>query len=212
MEHGRCSGESSAHDHSIWYGRLIVQPKGDLSVLLGSVPDYSPLPVEDGFPVVPVEDLHPYHIVVVAGQECPTESGVPRGLGGGVIRGMKLGNHIRKEKKEREKEKEKDTAEHLEDAVPEAVRDVKSEEVVDQDREKVEKGNAQLTPALVDEAESSESTEISRTNSPAPGGASTGLGHAPSLHRHQQNAGSKGWSTMLDGKSSMYNGLSEAHR
>lgn len=37
---------------------------------------------------LPVENKHPYHIVVVAAQECPTPSGVPRGLGAGLRKGV----------------------------------------------------------------------------------------------------------------------------
>jgi hypothetical protein len=86
------------------------QPKGDLTVLLGSVPTYEP-PQEvdkDSLPHLPVENKHPYHIVVIAGQECPTPSGVPRGLGG-VMKGMsiRVGHHKKKDKdKEADKEEE----------------------------------------------------------------------------------------------------------
>lgn len=189
------------------------------------MPDYSPLPTEDGFPVVPIEDAHPYHIVVVAGQECPTESGVPRGLAGGVLRGMKLGNHLRKEKKDKEKEKEKENdkegkelekeaAEHLEEAIQ---NEAKGEKVKERDgkeglgvpkdsREQAsaDRSTSLLAPGQTDEADSSESTEMSRSGSPAPAsqtGSSAALGHTPSLHRHQHHQGSKGWSTMLDGVS-----------
>ncbi|ODO03460.1 hypothetical protein L198_02307 [Cryptococcus wingfieldii CBS 7118] len=83
-------------------------PKGDLSVLLGQVPPYKPQPATSEIPQLPVENAHPYHIVVVAGQECPTPSGAPRGIGGGLIKGMTLRN--KRESKEKER-MEKDDAE-----------------------------------------------------------------------------------------------------
>ncbi|RXK38371.1 hypothetical protein M231_04413 [Tremella mesenterica] len=78
-------------------------PKGDLSVLFGNVPQYSPTSPIDGLPDLGVEDSHPYHIVVVAGQECPTHSGVPRGLGGGLMKGVSMTGH-RKDKDKEQKE------------------------------------------------------------------------------------------------------------
>lgn len=68
----------------------ISQPKGDLSVLLGDIPRYDPTALErtDDLPELPIENKHPYHIVVVAAQECPTPSGVPRGLGAGLRKGV----------------------------------------------------------------------------------------------------------------------------
>ncbi|KAJ7219954.1 inositol polyphosphate phosphatase [Mycena pura] len=58
-------------------------PKGDLEELLGKVPFYRAPEQPFGFPQFPVEDVHPYHLVVIAGQECPSTSGIPRGLGAG---------------------------------------------------------------------------------------------------------------------------------
>ncbi|KAK0480241.1 inositol polyphosphate phosphatase [Armillaria novae-zelandiae] len=60
-------------------------PKGDLEELLGKVPSYTPNTPSstDSFPVLPEDDTHPYHLVVVAGQECPSMSGMPMGLGAG---------------------------------------------------------------------------------------------------------------------------------
>lgn len=65
-----------------------MQPKGDLSVLLGDVPPYEAPEKTDELCDLPVENKHPYHIVVVAAQECPTPSGVPRGLGAGLRKGV----------------------------------------------------------------------------------------------------------------------------
>ncbi|KAF7424338.1 hypothetical protein PC9H_009645 [Pleurotus ostreatus] len=60
-------------------------PKGNLEELLGRVPLYTKAKTEStsGLPNLPLEDVHPYHIVVVAGQECPSSSGIPMGLGAG---------------------------------------------------------------------------------------------------------------------------------
>ncbi|KAK0449959.1 inositol polyphosphate phosphatase [Armillaria borealis] len=60
-------------------------PKGDLEGLLGKIPLYTPNTPSstDSFPVLPADDTHPYHLVVVAGQECPSMSGMPMGLGAG---------------------------------------------------------------------------------------------------------------------------------
>jgi hypothetical protein len=78
------------------------QPKGDLSVLLGDIPPYvPPTSPPTGLPSLPTENAHPYHIVVVAGQECPTHSGIPRGVGGGLIKGVRNPAH-RKDKEKRE--------------------------------------------------------------------------------------------------------------
>ncbi|KAJ1307435.1 hypothetical protein OPQ81_001536 [Rhizoctonia solani] len=56
-------------------------PKGDLAALLGVVPPYSsdsPNPAASEFQL---EDTgHPYHIIVIAGQECPTGL-LPMGMG-----------------------------------------------------------------------------------------------------------------------------------
>ncbi|KAJ7475671.1 inositol polyphosphate phosphatase [Mycena latifolia] len=60
-------------------------PKGDLEELLGKVPSYTTpdVPPARSFPQLPVDDQHPYHLVVIAGQECPSMSGIPMGLGAG---------------------------------------------------------------------------------------------------------------------------------
>ncbi|KAF9474672.1 DNase I-like protein [Pholiota conissans] len=59
-------------------------PKGDLEELLSKVPLYTGPTVPEGvFPHLPNDGNHPYHLVVIAGQECPTPSGIPKGLGAG---------------------------------------------------------------------------------------------------------------------------------
>ncbi|KIK96026.1 hypothetical protein PAXRUDRAFT_32653 [Paxillus rubicundulus Ve08.2h10] len=79
-------------------------PKGDLEELLGAVSphgNHEPSPHDaPTFPLLSTEPAHPYHLVVVAGQECPSSSGIPMGLGAGIRLGVPS--------KERDKEKEKD--------------------------------------------------------------------------------------------------------
>ncbi|KAJ7178628.1 inositol polyphosphate phosphatase [Mycena crocata] len=84
-------------------------PKGDLEELLGKVPLYTPPDnsTTGVFPQLPADDHHPYHLVVIAGQECPSMSGIPMGLGAG----FKLIDRERDrdaDRGEREKAKERD--------------------------------------------------------------------------------------------------------
>ncbi|TRM64965.1 hypothetical protein BD626DRAFT_400217 [Schizophyllum amplum] len=64
-------------------------PKGDLTEVLGHVPQYKPPPASQDpsappqFPHLPSDNSHPYHVVVVAGQECPSASKMPMALGAG---------------------------------------------------------------------------------------------------------------------------------
>ncbi|KAI0833743.1 DNase I-like protein [Trametes gibbosa] len=62
-------------------------PKGDVEELLGAVSlSDPPLPSEEipaDLPSFPPTADHPYHVVVVAGQECPSASGIPMALGAG---------------------------------------------------------------------------------------------------------------------------------
>lgn len=65
-------------------------PKGDLSQLLGVVPSYEPPDKRpDTLPEFEADGQHPYHIIVVAGQECPSQSRMPLGLGAGLSFGDK---------------------------------------------------------------------------------------------------------------------------
>ena len=83
--------------------------QGDLTELLGPVTPYTPrLPLNDphAFPYLPEDADHPYHLVIVAGQECPGLSGLPMGLGAG----FKLSD---KEKKRRENREVNDRCELL---------------------------------------------------------------------------------------------------
>ncbi|KAJ7726045.1 inositol polyphosphate phosphatase [Mycena maculata] len=84
-------------------------PKGDLEELLGKVPSYvtPDIPIAGLFPQLPPGDCHPYHLVVIAGQECPSMSGIPMGLGAG----FKLIDREKDrdaDRAEREKAKERD--------------------------------------------------------------------------------------------------------
>lgn len=80
-------------------------PKGDLDELLGKVPLWSPSSSSEAgsIPTLPVEAVHPYHLVIVAAQECPTSSGIPLGLGAG----FKLIDKDKDKDKDRDKEKER---------------------------------------------------------------------------------------------------------
>ncbi|KAH9974841.1 hypothetical protein BJV74DRAFT_863318 [Russula compacta] len=82
-------------------------PKGDLQELLGQVPTYTS-PIEErsptGLPQLPNDSEHAYHLVVIAGQECPSLSGIPLGLGAG----FKLGGGDKEREKDKERDKDKD--------------------------------------------------------------------------------------------------------
>ncbi|KAI0090185.1 Endonuclease/exonuclease/phosphatase [Irpex rosettiformis] len=74
-------------------------PKGDLQDLLGVVSDDPAGQTEPGsLPAFPLDDSHPYHLIIVAGQECPSLSGIPMGIGAG----FKLKDKDREKEKERE--------------------------------------------------------------------------------------------------------------
>ncbi|KAH0833128.1 Endonuclease/exonuclease/phosphatase [Lanmaoa asiatica] len=86
-------------------------PKGDLEELLGTVSPHGNhrrgLDNVPTFPVLSTEPVHPYHLVVVAGQECPSSSGIPMGLGAGI----KLG--VSDKEKDKDKSDDKDHEKHL---------------------------------------------------------------------------------------------------
>ncbi|KAE9401461.1 DNase I-like protein [Gymnopus androsaceus JB14] len=61
-------------------------PKGDLTELFEEVPYYTPPHPSSSSPQFPQFNAnagHPYHVILVAGQECPSTSGIPMGLGAG---------------------------------------------------------------------------------------------------------------------------------
>jgi hypothetical protein len=148
-----------------------AQPKGDLSVLFGDVPNHIPSSSSPTIPQLTKENKHPYHIVVVAGQECPTHSGVPRGLGGGLMKGVHVRAAHRREKEEKKKEKEDETGMSFEE------------------------GYGGLRTPQMETDEDAEDDSRGGTPSPTPS--------TPVLHAHKHQQGSKGWSTMLDGESSL---------
>jgi hypothetical protein len=84
------------------YNLAYLKPKGDLSVLLGNIPPYTSSAATSSLPQLPVENAHPYHLVVIAGQECPTHSGMPRGVGGGLMKGVHVRPSHRKDKDKKE--------------------------------------------------------------------------------------------------------------
>ncbi|CAA7265565.1 unnamed protein product [Cyclocybe aegerita] len=79
-------------------------PKGDLEELLGKVPLYTTPSQSSSILQLPNDGNHPYHLVVIAGQECPTPSGIPMGLGAGF---KILDNKDREKSREGEKEHDK---------------------------------------------------------------------------------------------------------
>lgn len=94
-------------------------PKGDLATLLGEVTPYHPPDhLITSFPSFDSTDgdHHPYHLIVVAAQECPSASGVPRGLAAGVAKGMIGGLKEKERLKEKGKAKEAEKAEKAEKA------------------------------------------------------------------------------------------------
>ncbi|PCH42639.1 DNase I-like protein [Wolfiporia cocos MD-104 SS10] len=82
---------------------LLKHVKGDLTELLGPIPAHNPV-ASPGLPTLSSDPSHPYHIVIVAGQECPSALGLPMALGAG----FKLVD------KDKEKDKEKDKAKETE--------------------------------------------------------------------------------------------------
>ncbi|KAF8440293.1 hypothetical protein L210DRAFT_3760494 [Boletus edulis BED1] len=84
-------------------------PRGDLGELLGGVYPHGNHRHAPGevptFPVLSSEPVHPYHLVVVAGQECPSSSGIPMGLGAGIKLGVpdKEKDHHKNDDKDHEK-------------------------------------------------------------------------------------------------------------
>jgi hypothetical protein len=88
-----------------------------------------------------VEDAHPYHIVVVAGQEVPTHSGVPRGLAG-VTKGLGgRGGHRKDEagRKEGDSKSKDDDSNHCQS--------VDDELEFPLDQEGMERSPSPITPA-----------------------------------------------------------------
>ncbi|KAG6853783.1 hypothetical protein C0991_001372 [Blastosporella zonata] len=65
--------------------RILILQQGDLEELFGKVPLWSPSSSTSSasIPNFPATASHPYHLVIVAGQECPSLSGIPMGLGAG---------------------------------------------------------------------------------------------------------------------------------
>lgn len=83
------------------------------------MPPYEPPPHSDDLPDLPLEDAHPYHVVVFAAQECPTPSGMPRGLGGTLMKGVglqKSASEAHRREKEEKKDEKKEKKEEERDA------------------------------------------------------------------------------------------------
>lgn len=83
-------------------------------MLLGKVPPYEALPHSDEIPELAMDDSHPYHVVVFAAQECPAPSGMPRGLGGSLMKGVGLQkSEAHRREKDEKKEEERDARKTL---------------------------------------------------------------------------------------------------
>ncbi|KAH7341866.1 hypothetical protein B0J17DRAFT_277104 [Rhizoctonia solani] len=75
-------------------------PKGDLAALLGVVPPYGSESSNPAASDFQLEDTgHPYHIIVIAGQECPTGL-LPMGMGAVKMERSKENKHKIKSKEE----------------------------------------------------------------------------------------------------------------
>ncbi|KAH0584979.1 hypothetical protein H2248_008249 [Termitomyces sp. 'cryptogamus'] len=85
-------------------------PKGDLEEFFGKVPLWSPSSSTSSgtIPNFPLEAVHPYHLVVVAGQECPSLSGIPMGLGAGLNKLMEKDKNKDRENLEKSRTRHKD--------------------------------------------------------------------------------------------------------
>ncbi|WRT67003.1 uncharacterized protein IL334_003969 [Kwoniella shivajii] len=183
-------------------------PKGDLSVLFGQIPPYQSQSPNEQIPELPVENGHPYHIVVIAGQECPTLSGAPRGLGGGLVKGVTLRHRKEKEKekekdKDKEKEKEKEMEKDDEGITPDEKKLTKATDI-EKAKEKSELKPPRNTldvdrdDAGSRSADSSDEEETKGSSEQRSRAASPMTPHTPFLHRHQPAVAPKGWSQMLD--------------
>ena len=160
--------------------------------MLGDIPTYTAGPSTGSLPRLPIEDVHPYHLVVVCGQECPTHSNVPRGLGGGIIKGVR-GSH----RKHKEAEKHK-----VEDKLKEAVHGLNG--VLEEfDPSAGEPRRSSDSQDDVGDGQETEKTPLasgpnqvqSKLLAPSP---SVDKSHLHEQKRGQHPQGPKGWSAMLD--------------
>ncbi|GJE85589.1 EEP domain-containing protein [Phanerochaete sordida] len=107
-------------------------PKGDLEDLLGAVNnDTTASTAPATLPDFPLDAEHPFHLIVVAGQECPSVSGLPMGLGAGF--------KLKDKERDRSKEKDKENIERPSSAQNGEVFDKDKEEEGDEKPEKPEK-------------------------------------------------------------------------
>ncbi|KAF8515384.1 DNase I-like protein [Hysterangium stoloniferum] len=93
-------------------------PKGNLEDLLGIVPPFTPRSIVDdkdrmALPGLSLEEGHPYHIIVVAGQECPTLSGIPMGITANFRHWDREKEKYKDHDQENEPEKEKWKEKHI---------------------------------------------------------------------------------------------------
>lgn len=91
-------------------------PSGNLKDLLGTVPPFVERNINSDderfhLPGLTLDDGHPYHIVIVGGQECPTLSGIPMGLAAN-FKHKELNNHHHENDKAKSKRKVGDYPKH----------------------------------------------------------------------------------------------------
>lgn len=90
--------------------------QGNLKDLLGPVPSFVERNIKNDeerfqLPGLALDDGHPYHIVIVGGQECPTLSGIPMGLAAN-FKHKELNNHHHDNDKTKNKRKPSDHPRH----------------------------------------------------------------------------------------------------
>lgn len=155
-------------------------PKGDLSPLFGNFDPYEPPDhLSLDFPDFGTEDGHPYHIIVVANQEAPTQSGVPRGLGGGITKGLAG-------QKEKEKLKERGKLQGQKEA--------------DKAKKDAATGVGGLGLGMLDASPMPRCDEISRQPEAEPLLSPTYTPHHGHHTVHVNMGSNKGWSDILEGE------------
>lgn len=159
-------------------------PKGQLDELFGVIPPYvAPSEPLTSFPSFDTTSKnHPYHILVVASQECPTQSGVPRGIAAGVTKGM--GGQ-----REKEKLKGRGKARELrrEMAKLKTVQESLNEQIQVKEREGETEGS---------ENEAEQGDTVASFLEPINTAVAPHHGH----HAMHITSGAKGWSDLLEGK------------
>jgi hypothetical protein len=167
-------------------------PKGDLEVLYGKIPPYQPPPkpptagaAGGTLPDFGNTDGHPYHLIVIAAQECPTQSGVPRGIAAGVTKGM---GGLREREKMKERERLRDAKERVKEMGKEMLG---KEKPKDKDKEAKDMDSRGDAVVATDDSVS----PITNQHTPH-------HGH----HSVHVTVAARGWSDILEGECRQYDG------